>query len=80
MLATGRLGEVHDRPQPIVRSRVKNAMIADLRAGMLTMAQFKDMKEVAMEQEYNASRDTCRKARDEVLSKFDPRQIAVGDK
>ncbi len=44
------------------------------------MAQFKDMKEVAMEQEYNASRDTCRKARDEVLSKFDPRQIAVGDK
>ena len=61
------------------RNRVKEAMLADLRAGNFTAADFEEMTEEAMKAQYGASRDTCRKARNEALSKFHSRQTATID-
>lgn len=65
--------------RPDLRNRVKEAMLADLRAGKFTAADFKEMTEEAMKAQYEASRDTCRKARDEALPKFNSRQTATID-
>ncbi len=66
---------------PKVRDRVKNAMCAQLAVGgNQAAADLRKMKEEAMSATYSASRDTCRKARDEALSEFQSRQIATNDK
>jgi hypothetical protein len=55
-------------------------MLADLRSSKLSKADLSDMKEEAMAEQYGASRETCRKARDKALSEIDLRQIATNDK
>lgn len=67
-------------PKKGVRNAVKEKMMTSLRSGELTPDALSAMKEEAMRATYGASRDTCRKARDEALSEFDRRQIATNDK
>ncbi len=50
------------------RDKVKDLMRKDLREKKLTTKQLHDMKEVALAAWYKASRDTCRAAREAVLS------------
>jgi len=55
-------------PKPEVGNRVKECMRHDLRTGAITKQELRGFKEVELETRYGASRDTCRNARDEVLS------------
>jgi hypothetical protein len=57
-------------PRPSQRPRVETAMRADLEQGRFTRADLNSMKNVEMAERYKASPDTCRKARDAVLSQF----------
>jgi hypothetical protein len=57
-------------PKQSKREGVKNAMLTDLCTGRLTKAELERMLEKVMEKKYGASRDTCRKARDDALSEF----------
>jgi hypothetical protein len=54
-------------PKAGIRLRVVDAMRADLRSGRKTPLQLRDQPEKALASEYAASRDTVRKARDEVI-------------
>lgn len=55
-------------------------MKRDLQNGDLSPEELFGMKEDALRARFIASRDTCRKARDEVLSELEFRQIATSDK
>jgi hypothetical protein len=55
-------------PKPEVGDRTKKLMRTHLRNGRFTMQEFQKMTEEALASEYGASRDTCRNARNEVLS------------
>jgi hypothetical protein len=57
-------------PPARVLERVKDAMISELRSGCLTKEGLEHMPEKTMEKRYDASRDTCRKARQAALSQF----------
>ncbi len=57
-------------PKPKVLNRVKDAMRADIRSGKFTIEALTSFTEVSLESEYSASRDTARRARNEVLSEF----------
>ncbi len=67
-------------PKPKQGPRVQAEMLAALREGQLTADQLDEMAEEALAATYNASRDTCRKARGRALSEFKSRQIATIDK
>jgi hypothetical protein len=67
-------------PTPKIRNKVKTNMVGELQAGTLTEAGLKAMLEKVMAEKYKASRDTCRKARDEALSEFSSRQFPTNDK
>lgn len=67
-------------PKPMVLTRVKNQMRDELRAGQVTVAALRSMLEKVMEGRYRASRDSCRKARNEVLSEFNSQQTSTFDK
>jgi hypothetical protein len=63
------IGDARRRgPKADTGSRVKESMRDDLRKGQLTVEKLASMKEVELEARYGASRDTCRKAREDVLS------------
>jgi len=53
-------------PRPVQRERVKAAMLKDIRDGRFTAQELRDMPEESMAAEYEASRDICRSARQEV--------------
>jgi hypothetical protein len=55
-------------PRRVKREKVKEAMRAALRDGRLTVAALRDTREKNLETDYRVSRDTARKARNEVLS------------
>jgi hypothetical protein len=55
-------------PKPTIVNKIKEMMRTDLRGGRLTVQQLREMKETALEAQYKASRDTCRRARTVVLS------------
>lgn len=57
-------------PKPEISNRVKSEMNADIREKRLTAAELYDMREKDMVYRYRAVRDTCRKARVEVLKKI----------
>jgi hypothetical protein len=67
-------------PKPRVRTRVIKDMLDDLQTGRLTAEQLQNEGEDAMVAGYNASRDTCRKARQIALSEFRKRQTPTIDK
>jgi hypothetical protein len=54
-----------------VRTRVAEGMRADLSEGRMTIEQLRGEKEEALAARHNASRDSCRHARTEVLSEID---------
>jgi hypothetical protein len=54
--------------KPIVLQRVKDEMIAAIDGGKLERTELKEMLEKTLAERFGASRDTCRKARDAVLS------------
>jgi len=56
--------------RPRKRNRVKAAMNEDLEQGRLTEAALKNMLEKNLAAKYGVSRETARKARDEVLSEM----------
>jgi hypothetical protein len=55
-------------PKPVIGDKTRELMRTDLRNGRFTIQQFQKMTEEALAAEYDASRDTCRKAREVVLS------------
>jgi hypothetical protein len=55
-------------PKPETSNRIKGEMRNDLRTQALTKQGLRELKEEALAVQYGASRDTCRKARQEVLS------------
>jgi hypothetical protein len=55
-------------PKPDVGNKIKESMRTDLREKQVTCQQLSQMKEEAMVARYGGSRDTCRKARNTVLS------------
>jgi hypothetical protein len=55
-------------PKPDIGNEIKETMRTDLRSGRLTTLRLRELKEEALAVQYNASRDTCRKARTAVLS------------
>jgi hypothetical protein len=57
-------------PTPEKLARVMEAMRGDIREGRKTTDSLSAMKEEALAATYNVSRDTARKARTAVLSKF----------
>jgi hypothetical protein len=57
-------------PKPEQRERVEKAMWAGLSRGDFTRETLEREKEVVLEKRYEASRDTCRKARNTVLSEL----------
>jgi hypothetical protein len=61
------------------RERVRMAMLNDLRGGSLTVERLRGEKEEVLADEYKASRETCRKARQDALSVFVDRQIPTSD-
>jgi hypothetical protein len=68
-------------PKAQVLQRVMNHMSEDIKRGNATPKELLDTPEKALEVQYGASRDTCRKARDKVLttlelSNIKSRQIA----
>jgi hypothetical protein len=58
------------------RTRVEQAMRDDIRQGRLTPVVLRGLLEKELKARYSASRDTCRKARNNVLSEFLPKPIA----
>jgi len=56
--------------RPRKRNQVKAAMNEDLEQGRLTASALKNMLEKNLADEYGVSRETARKARDEVLSEM----------
>jgi Bacterial regulatory proteins, gntR family len=71
--------------KPRKLERVKEAMKRDIRDGKHTATTLRNMREKNLAEEYDVSRDTVRKARDQVLSKFildnsDKRQVATRKK
>jgi hypothetical protein len=60
--------------KPRKLERVKEAMKRDIQAGKHTATTLRDMLEKNLAAEYNVSRDTVRKARDQVLSEINSRQ------
>jgi hypothetical protein len=61
----------------MVSWRVEEAMKRDLNEGRLTRESLAKMLEKHMEAIYRASRDSCRKARNKVMSELNSRQIAT---
>lgn len=57
-------------PRPTVRHRVEQAMRDALRSGSYSADQLRSEKEVAMAALFGASRETCRKARWQVLAEI----------
>jgi hypothetical protein len=57
-------------PKPIKRNRVIEAMMCDIYEKRLTAASLQAMPEKELESRYGVTRDTARKARIAVLSKF----------
>jgi hypothetical protein len=55
-------------PRPVKRQAVAQAMRRDIAEGRLTRRQLVDMLEKELEGRYKVSRDTARKARNEVLA------------
>jgi hypothetical protein len=56
----------------VVATRVEEAMRRDIKEGRHTPESLANMLEKRMEAEYSASRDSCRKARNKVLSEIIP--------
>jgi hypothetical protein len=56
----------------VVATRVEEAMKRDIKEGRHTPQSLANMLEKHMEAEYSASRDSCRKARNKVLSEMIP--------
>lgn len=57
-------------PRATKLNATKNAMMEDIRQGRLTESDLKAMLEKTLAAKYGVSRDTARKARNEVLSEF----------
>jgi len=55
-------------PKTVVRDKIRDKMRKDLREKPITRSELENMKEEALAQKYETSRDTARKARKEVLS------------
>jgi hypothetical protein len=60
--------------KPKKLDKVKAAMMRDIRECKLSEADLRDMLEKNLAKDYDASRDTVRKARKEVLSEINSRQ------
>jgi hypothetical protein len=60
--------------KPRKLEKVKEAMKRDIRTRKRTKTMLRDMLEKNLAREYDASRDTVRKARDQVLSEINSRQ------
>jgi hypothetical protein len=65
---------------PAIGDRVRAEMRGHLERGEITPNQLDAMIEKTLASTYLASRDTCRKARAEVLSEWKSRQMATNDK
>jgi hypothetical protein len=63
------ISEIRRGPRPWKRTDVMDRMRVALESGKLTRKQLQEMPEKTMEAEYGVSRDTARKARNEVLGK-----------
>jgi hypothetical protein len=57
-------------PRSLIRDRVKERMKHDINKGRITKDQLVAAREKSLAHEYQASRDTCRKARESVLSEL----------
>jgi hypothetical protein len=57
-------------PQPTKREAIVRRMKEDIQSRKLSLSDLGDMKEDALATTYDASRDTVRKARDEVLASW----------
>jgi hypothetical protein len=57
-------------PKSSIKERVKSRMVADIAEGRITPVRLNELPEKEMAGRYDASRDTCRKARDEVLKEI----------
>ncbi len=57
-------------PKPTKRQSVANRMMEDLRSQRLARSELEAMLEKTMAERYRVSRDTCRKARNMVLSEL----------
>jgi hypothetical protein len=62
------------------RAAIASAMMSDIQAGVLSIEKLSTMLEKQLVADYPAGRDTCRKARDDVLSQFKLQQITTNDK
>jgi hypothetical protein len=58
-------------PSPVKRESVVRAMLNEIEQGTLKTADLSEMLEKQLKEKYGVSRDTARKARNEVLSRYD---------